>query len=120
MGNAVKVGDIGTAHDGFHPSPILAGSGTVKVDGVPAARKGILLLFIVNLNIRHTREPFLRDRTLCLWMGSRRREVEMRLDVEVKFKVVERLILVRGSAFIMIVMKINYKKNRFMSYFVKL
>ena len=44
----------------------------------------------------------------------------MRLDVEVKFKVVERLILVRGSAFIMIVMKINYKKNRFMSYFVKL
>ena len=40
MGNAVKVGDIGTAHDGFHPSPILAGSRTVKVDGVPAARKG--------------------------------------------------------------------------------
>ncbi len=40
MGNAVKVGDIGSAHDGFHPSPILAGSATVKVDGVPAARKG--------------------------------------------------------------------------------
>ena len=36
----------------------------------------------------------------------------MRLDVEVKFKVVERLILVRGSAFIMIVMKINYKKKQ--------
>ena len=40
MGNAVKVGYIGSAHDGFHPSPILAGSATVKVDGIPAARKG--------------------------------------------------------------------------------
>jgi uncharacterized Zn-binding protein involved in type VI secretion len=40
MGNAVKVGDIGSDHDGFHPTPVLAGSGTVKVDGVPAAREG--------------------------------------------------------------------------------
>ncbi|MUK48400.1 type VI secretion system PAAR protein [Aliivibrio fischeri] len=40
MGNAVKVGDIGSDHDGFHPTPVLAGSGTVKVDGIPAARQG--------------------------------------------------------------------------------
>ncbi|MGF1868437.1 type VI secretion system PAAR protein [Photobacterium indicum] len=40
MGNAVKVGDIGTDHDGFPPTAITAGSNTVKVDGIPAARKG--------------------------------------------------------------------------------
>ncbi|RJG37160.1 type VI secretion system PAAR protein [Motilimonas pumila] len=40
MGNAAKLGDIGTAHDGFPPTPITAGSGTVKVDGIPLARKG--------------------------------------------------------------------------------
>ena len=37
---AVKVGDIGTEHDGFHPTKVTAGSGDVFIDGVPAARVG--------------------------------------------------------------------------------
>ncbi|MDA0148890.1 type VI secretion system PAAR protein [Vibrio sp. LaRot3] len=40
MGNRVVVGDIGTAHDGFPPTPVVAGSGTVKMDGIPTARVG--------------------------------------------------------------------------------
>ena len=40
MGKAVRVGDIGTDHDGFHPSKVTAGSGTVIIDGKPAARVG--------------------------------------------------------------------------------
>ncbi|NOH79396.1 type VI secretion system PAAR protein [Vibrio sp. RE86] len=40
MGNGIIVGDIGTEHDGFPPTPVIAGSGTVKIDGVPAARLG--------------------------------------------------------------------------------
>ena len=40
MGNAVKVGDIGTEHDGFHPTKVTAGSGTVFIDGKPAGRVG--------------------------------------------------------------------------------
>ncbi|SHO56146.1 PAAR motif protein [Vibrio quintilis] len=38
MGNAVKVGDIGTDHDGFPPTPVTAGSPDVNFDGIPAAR----------------------------------------------------------------------------------
>jgi len=37
---AVKVGNIGTDHDGFHPTKVTAGSPDVFVDGVPAARVG--------------------------------------------------------------------------------
>lgn len=37
---AVKVGDIGTEHDGFHPTKVTAGSGDVFIDGQPAARIG--------------------------------------------------------------------------------
>ncbi|MEZ6854775.1 type VI secretion system PAAR protein [Halodesulfovibrio aestuarii] len=37
---AVKVGDIGTEHDGFHPTKVTAGSGDVFIDGQPAARVG--------------------------------------------------------------------------------
>ncbi|MCE7579449.1 hypothetical protein LZS94_18190 [Aliivibrio fischeri] len=37
MSKGVKVGDIGTAHDGFHETPILSGSPDVKFDGQPAA-----------------------------------------------------------------------------------
>ncbi|WP_261887487.1 type VI secretion system PAAR protein [Vibrio aerogenes] len=40
MGNAVKVGNIGSDHDGFPPTPVTAGSPTVKFDGIPAARVG--------------------------------------------------------------------------------
>lgn len=40
MGNGIVVGDIGTEHDGFPPTPVTAGSGTVKFDGIPAARQG--------------------------------------------------------------------------------
>lgn len=38
--NAAKVGDIGTDHDGFHPTAITAGSPDVFIDGIPAARVG--------------------------------------------------------------------------------
>lgn len=37
---AAKVGDIGTDHDGFHPTVIIAGSPDVFIDGIPAARVG--------------------------------------------------------------------------------
>ncbi|RDB44702.1 type VI secretion system PAAR protein [Halomonas sp. DQ26W] len=36
----VLVGDIGTGHDGFPPTPVIAGSPTVMVDGKPVARLG--------------------------------------------------------------------------------
>lgn len=40
MGNAVKLGDSDTGH-GNHPSTVVtAGSPTVKIDGLPAARVG--------------------------------------------------------------------------------
>ncbi len=38
--NAAKVGDIGTDHDGFHPTAIISGSPDVFIDGIPAARVG--------------------------------------------------------------------------------
>ena len=38
--HAAKVGNIGTDHDGFHPTPIIAGSPDVFIDGIPAARVG--------------------------------------------------------------------------------
>lgn len=36
----VLVGDIGTDHDGYYPTPVIAGSGTVIMDGKPVARQG--------------------------------------------------------------------------------
>ncbi|MGR4070488.1 type VI secretion system PAAR protein [Billgrantia sp. C5P2] len=36
----VLVGDIGTDHDGFPPTPVTAGSPTVLIDGKPVARLG--------------------------------------------------------------------------------
>ncbi|MGQ4880705.1 type VI secretion system PAAR protein [Billgrantia sp. LNSP4103-1] len=38
--NFVLVGDIGTDHDGFPPTPVTAGSPTVLIDGKAAARLG--------------------------------------------------------------------------------
>ncbi|MGU5845729.1 type VI secretion system PAAR protein [Aeromonas hydrophila] len=38
--HAAKVGNIGTDHDGFHPTEITAGSPDVFIDGIPAARVG--------------------------------------------------------------------------------
>ncbi|WP_043532735.1 type VI secretion system PAAR protein [Litchfieldella xinjiangensis] len=38
--NLVLVGDQGTDHDGFPPTPVTAGSPTVIIDGKPAARQG--------------------------------------------------------------------------------
>ena len=40
MGNAAKLGDIGTGHDGYPPTPITAASPTVTIDGKAAARVG--------------------------------------------------------------------------------
>lgn len=40
MVKAVRVGDKGTDHDGFPPTPVTAGSPNVKIDGIPAARVG--------------------------------------------------------------------------------
>ncbi len=36
----VLVGDLGTDHDGFPPTPVTAGSPTVTIDGKPVARQG--------------------------------------------------------------------------------
>ncbi|MBH8580701.1 type VI secretion system PAAR protein [Bisbaumannia pacifica] len=35
----VLVGDIGTDHEGFPPTPVIAGSPTVIMDGKPMARQ---------------------------------------------------------------------------------
>ncbi|WP_345740072.1 PAAR domain-containing protein, partial [Pectobacterium versatile] len=40
MGNAVKLGDSDTGHGNHLPTPVAAGSSTVKVDGMPLARQG--------------------------------------------------------------------------------
>ena len=40
MSKAVKLGDIGTDHDGFPPTKVIAGSPDVFFDGKPAARVG--------------------------------------------------------------------------------
>ncbi|WP_104401133.1 type VI secretion system PAAR protein [Vibrio penaeicida] len=40
MGNAVVLGNIGTAHDGFPPTPVCGASPDVKADGIPIARVG--------------------------------------------------------------------------------
>lgn len=40
MPKAALVGDLGSDHDGFPPTPITAGSSTVKIDGIPVARQG--------------------------------------------------------------------------------
>ncbi len=40
MGNAVKLGDIGTGHGGFPPTPVCSGSPNVSIDGMPAGRQG--------------------------------------------------------------------------------
>ncbi|GAA0697025.1 hypothetical protein GCM10009104_26450 [Marinobacterium maritimum] len=37
---AVRVGDIGTDHDGFPATPVISGSPDVLIDGIPAARVG--------------------------------------------------------------------------------
>lgn len=37
---AVTLGDIGTDHNGFPPTPVTAGSPDVFIDGKPAARVG--------------------------------------------------------------------------------
>ncbi|WP_337913722.1 type VI secretion system PAAR protein [Vibrio cholerae] len=40
MGNGIVVRHLGTDHDGFPPTPVTAGSSTVRYDGIPAARLG--------------------------------------------------------------------------------
>ncbi|MFP1740223.1 PAAR domain-containing protein [Lonsdalea quercina] len=40
MGNAVKLGDKDTGHGSYPPTAVIEGSSTVKVDGVPLARRG--------------------------------------------------------------------------------
>nr|WP_317401343.1 hypothetical protein [Plesiomonas shigelloides] len=36
----VLLGDIGTDHDGFHPSPVIVASPDVFLDNKPVARQG--------------------------------------------------------------------------------
>ena len=39
---AAKLNDIGTDHDGYHPTKVTAGSPDVFIDGLPAAHAGDL------------------------------------------------------------------------------
>lgn len=55
MGNGIVVGHIRSAHDGFPPTPVTAGSGSVKIDGIPAARQGTRLHRMINRKIQLTR-----------------------------------------------------------------
>ncbi|EBS7636605.1 type VI secretion system PAAR protein [Salmonella enterica] len=40
MPTAARLGDKGTQHDGYYETAIIAGSSTVFIDGLPAARQG--------------------------------------------------------------------------------
>ena len=40
MPKAARIGDIGSGHGCFPPTPVTAGSGNVKINGIPAARLG--------------------------------------------------------------------------------
>ncbi|SER20979.1 Zn-binding Pro-Ala-Ala-Arg (PAAR) domain-containing protein, incolved in TypeVI secretion [Amphritea atlantica] len=40
MPKAARLGDIGSGHGCFPPTPIVSGSGDVIIDGIPAARVG--------------------------------------------------------------------------------
>ncbi|ECG8517801.1 type VI secretion system PAAR protein [Salmonella enterica subsp. salamae] len=40
MSLATKLNDKGTQHDGYYETVIIAGSSTVSIDGLPAARQG--------------------------------------------------------------------------------
>lgn len=51
MGNGIVVGHLGTDHDGFPPTPVTAGSATVRYDGIPAARLGDPLALTINQSI---------------------------------------------------------------------
>jgi uncharacterized Zn-binding protein involved in type VI secretion len=42
MSLAAKIADKGTQHDGYNETVITAGSPTVSIDGLPAARLGSL------------------------------------------------------------------------------
>ena len=42
--SAARLGDIGSGHGGYPPTPITAGSGNVTINGRPAARMGDSLL----------------------------------------------------------------------------
>ncbi len=44
MGNAVKLGDIGSGHGGFPPTPVVSGSSDVFINSRPAGRVGDSLL----------------------------------------------------------------------------
>lgn len=52
MGNGIVVGHLGTDHDGFPPTPVTAGSSTVRYDGIPAARLGDPLALMTSPSIR--------------------------------------------------------------------
>ncbi|EGB59196.1 PAAR domain-containing protein, partial [Escherichia coli M863] len=43
MPTAARLSDKGTQHDGYYETAIIAGSSTVFIDGLPAARQGDLL-----------------------------------------------------------------------------
>ena len=40
MPTAARLSDKGTQHDGYYETTIIAGSSTVFIDGMPAARQG--------------------------------------------------------------------------------
>ncbi|PHM61822.1 type VI secretion system PAAR protein [Xenorhabdus ishibashii] len=44
MGNAVKIGDIGTEHGNCSATPVITGASTVKIDGAYLARQGDALV----------------------------------------------------------------------------
>lgn len=49
---AATVGDIGTDHDGFPPTPIIEGSQDIIIDNKPAARVGDALAPMPSRTIR--------------------------------------------------------------------
>lgn len=55
----VLVGDLGTDHQGFPPTPVISGSPNVLIDGKPVARVSDQLTPIPSPNIHPTHAPLL-------------------------------------------------------------
>ncbi len=59
------LGDIGTDHDGFPPTPVIAASPDVFLDGKPVARQGDPLAPMTSPTTRRTHGPLPVVLALC-------------------------------------------------------
>ncbi len=60
MGNGIVVGHLGTDHDGFPPTPVTAGSATVRMMGFQLLGLGTPWPLTINQSIPRMAERLLR------------------------------------------------------------